>query len=40
MGNAVPELKEHADIVLPGNQKDGAAIGIEKILQMRQGGTR
>lgn len=40
VGNAVPELKEHADIVLPGNQKDGAAIGIEKILQMRQGGTR
>lgn len=32
MGNAVPELKEKADFILPGNDRDGAAEGIWRIL--------
>ena len=28
MGNAVPDLKEKADIILPSNRRGGAAKGI------------
>lgn len=34
MGNAVPKLRRKADYILPGNNKDGAAQGIQRILKM------
>ena len=34
MGNAIPELKEKADWVTAGNDADGLAIAIEKILTL------
>ena len=36
MGNAVPELRRKADYILPGNDKNGAAEGIRRILKMNQ----
>ena len=35
MGNAVEELKRAADIVLPSNEKDGAAEGILRCVNDR-----
>lgn len=32
MGNAVPDLKKHADVILPANYQNGAAEGIRRYL--------
>ena len=32
MGNAVPELKEKAEVVLPGNDENGVACAIQKYI--------
>lgn len=40
MGNAVPDLKRKADVILPPNTKDGAARGIEKYLLAERGKQR
>ena len=33
MGNAVPELKERADLVTESNDRDGAAKAIEQLMK-------
>ena len=33
MGNAIPELKNHADRVLPSNDEDGVAYGIKQLFE-------